>query len=66
MAGKVGRPKTLNEKMTTVRCREGQRVLLKAMRKNGEPVHQVLRRVLKYYLKHHPKTKKKLRSTLSG
>jgi len=64
---KVGRPKTNTEKMTTIRVRESQRVLLNAMRKTEDDSHhKILGRVLKFYFKHHPKTKKKVRNILAG
>ena len=64
---RVGRPKTLTEKMTTIRCRESQRVLLNAMRQDEtEPHHKVLSRVLTFFFKKHPKTKKKIRAKLHG
>lgn len=50
-----GRPKSLTEKMTTIRVRESQAQLLSALRQSkGEPHHQVLLRVLKAYLDKRP------------
>jgi hypothetical protein len=61
---KRGRPKTLNEKMTTMRVRESQRVLLNAMRKENEPHHKILSRLLTFYFDHKPKLKKRVKRAL--
>jgi len=64
---KVGRPKTNEEKMSSIRVRESQRVIFNAMkRESNDPHHKILGRVLKFYFKHHPKRKKQIREILTG
>ena len=52
---KRGRPRKLTEDMSTIRVRVSQRQMLSAMRTSRtEPLHQVLSKVLKEYLKTRP------------
>lgn len=62
---KRGRPKTQMEKMTTIRVREGQRMLLEAIRDlEGGANHEVLTRILKHYLNHHKGLKEKVKKAI--
>ena len=62
--GQVGRPRTQMERMTTIRVRESQRIMLAAMRLKGESNHAALTRILKHYLNAHRSLKAKVKRSL--
>lgn len=51
---RTGRPVKVHEKMSSIRVRDSQRAILEVIRDmEGGSNHEVLTRVLRFYLSHH-------------
>ena len=60
----MARPKTETERMTTIRVRASQAKIINGLRIAKESNHVTLRRVLTYYMDHHPAERKRVKQAL--